>query len=34
MRLCPAFVNRKTEICSVFGLFLPHFAQFSGISLE
>src|SRR5271154_5502999 len=26
MRLCPAFVNGKTAICSVFGLFLHDFS--------
>jgi hypothetical protein len=26
MRLCPAFVNRKTAICSVFGLFFQDFS--------
>jgi hypothetical protein len=28
MRLCPAFVNRKTDICSVFSLFFQDFSQF------
>src|ERR1700691_4540882 len=34
MRLCPAFVNRKTDICSVFGLFLQDFSEFHGFSLD
>ncbi len=34
MRLCPAFVNRKTDICSVFGLFFQDFPQFHGFSLD
>src|ERR1700677_1913727 len=34
MRLCPAFVNRKTDICSVFGLFFQDFYQFHGFSLD
>jgi hypothetical protein len=28
MRLCAAFVNRKTVICSVFGAFFPYFSRF------
>jgi hypothetical protein len=28
MRLCAAFVNRKTVICSVFGAFFPDFSRF------
>jgi hypothetical protein len=28
MRLCVAFVNRKTVICSVFGAFSPYFSRF------
>jgi hypothetical protein len=30
MRLCPAFVNGKTEICSVFVLFFQDLSQFPG----
>ena len=34
MRLCPSFVNRKTDICSVFGLFFQDFSQFHRFSLD
>jgi hypothetical protein len=34
MRLCVAFVNRKTAICSVFGEFLPYFSRFTWLSPE
>src|ERR1700733_8418309 len=34
MRLCLTFVNRKTEICSVFGAFFQDFAQFHRFSSD
>jgi hypothetical protein len=34
MRLCAAFVNRKTVICSVFGAFFPYFSRFQWFLAE